>query len=186
MQSDWTAIAMIQARPVPEPLVLDASAAMAIIRSESERDVVIRILREHATTGSETLVPGHFWLELVNVLGRRFGLSPDAVLRGVQLLDEFDLRTIEVDRPLLLLTIDRLATFGLAAYDAIYLALAESLHASLLTLDARLMAAAGTRALGVGPRRLSETAAPYGSDPSEVWAEYGAYLAELRRQALVG
>lgn len=166
-------------------LVLDASAALAIIRREAAREFVLRILRER-TGESEIFVPGHFWLEIVNVLGLRYRHPPSRVVADIQDLDEFGVRTVEIDRPLLLLAIDRVASFGLAAYDAIYLALAEALDASLLTLDVRLMAAAGPRALRVGPRRLSEEPTPYGSDPSEVWAEYGTYLAELRRQALAG
>jgi predicted nucleic acid-binding protein len=168
-----------------EALVLDASAALAIIRREAERAIVLRTLRESASS-SEVLVPGHFWLEIVNVLGLRYRHPPSRVVADIQDLDEFGVRTVELDRPLLLLAIDRVATFGLAAYDAIYLALAEAMDASLLTLDVRLMAAAGPRAVRVGPHRLSEEPPAYGADPSEVWAEYGTYLAELRRQALAG
>ena len=114
-------------------------------------------------------------------------MSADDILAGVQLLDEFGIQSVEIDRPLWLLTLDRMAAFGLSASDAAYLALAEALDADLLTLDARLGAAAGPRALPRGARRLAEEPASYGSGgPGTVWAAYGQYLAELRRDVLAG
>ena len=105
----------------------------------------------------------------------------------IRVLDEFSTRTVEVDRPLWLLALDRMVQHELSAYDATYLALAEALEARLLTLDASLSAAAGSRAFPVGPHRLAETRAAYVTrSPSEVWSEFGDYLASLRREAAAG
>ena len=83
--------------------------------------------------------------------------------------------------------LDRMAAFSLSAYDAAYLALAEAMDADLFTFDARLAAAAGPRALPRGPRRRAEEPSPYGpAAPGTVWATYGQYLAELRREVLAG
>ena len=157
-----------------------------MLRHEAARDSVTRIVRERVAGGAEVLVPGHFWLEIVNVLGRRYRHPPARVVSDVHRLDEFEIRTVEIDRPQLLLTIDRIARFGLTAYDAVYLALAESLDAALLTLDGRLIGAAGLRAIRAGPHRLAEEPARYRTDTARIWAEYGAYLAELRGKALAG
>jgi hypothetical protein len=72
---------------------------------------------------------------------------------------------------------------GLTSYDAAYLALAEIEDGALLTLDARLAAAAGPRA-ALGPSRAGEALEPYGSRTGVPdWAAHGRYLADLRREA---
>src|SRR3989304_5416327 len=77
-------------------------------------------------------------------------------------LEKRRLETIPLDRPQLLLTIDVMAREGLSAYDAGYLALAESADAQLVTADRRLAAAAGARALWLeGGREIRETNQPY-------------------------
>jgi len=102
-----------------------------------------------------------------------------------QAMDELQVESIHLDRPLLLLTIDLQTRSGLSAYDAAYLALAQAEDARLLTLDARLADAAGDRAMridGMPPRRLAEEAAAYGGEPID-WARFGPYLARLRAEA---
>jgi hypothetical protein len=99
-------------------------------------------------------------------------------------MDDLGIDSVRVDRPLLLVTIDLQVRFGLSAYDASYLALAEIEDARLLTLDRALAAAAGPRAIriaGLSQERLSETPAPYG-EPVD-WARFGPYLAQLRAEA---
>ena len=172
---------------MPETLVLDASAAIAVLHREPTRDAVLAALRGQASSAGEVCVPGHFWLEIANVLIRRYRYTPRQVAEAVRILDEFAVRTIDLDRPLWLLTIDRMQRFGLASYDAAYLALADVTDGSLLTLDVSLAAAAGIRAIRMGPLRLAETQTEYRvSNPNEVWAEFGSYLAELRRAVAAG
>jgi len=91
------------------------------------------------------LVPAFFWLEVVNVLGLRYRMEPALVLEAVVDLEKLRLETIPLDRPQLLLTIDVMAREGLSAYDAGYLALAESADAQLVTADRRLAVAAAQR-----------------------------------------
>lgn len=171
---------------MPDRLVIDASAALAIVLKEPERPTAEAILRD-ASGAMVIMVPGHFWLEMANVLGRRHRFDPADIVEAVRALDDLGVRTVEVDRTLWLLALDRMATLGLTAYDAAYLALAEAADASLLTFDARLAAAAGDRALPHGPRRLAEEAAAYAvSPPERVWAASGQYLARLRREVLAG
>jgi predicted nucleic acid-binding protein len=170
---------------MPDRLVLDASAALAILRDEPAAERAWSVLASHVRARGVVSVPGHFWLEISNVLIRRYGHSPTEVLERLQALDEFDVDTVALDRTLWLLAIARAHRFQLSTYDATYLALAEALDGSLLTLDADLAAAAGARALNVGSRRLRETKTPYDvRKPGEVWAEFGDYLGKLRAELL--
>ena len=106
------------------------------------------------------------------------------VLQAVHGLDALGFQTVDLDRALLILTIDASERYGLTAYDAAYIALAISLDGSLMTLDAALRAAAGTRAVHVGPPRLSET--PMTNEHQVTWPDYkgaSAFLAKLRAEA---
>ena len=86
----------------------------------------------------------------------------------------------DLDRPMLLLALDAVARHGLSAYDAAYLALAEAADAELLTADAALAAAAGSRAHLVGPGRIGESGASYGVTSWADWPGAADYLADLR------
>ncbi len=172
---------------MPDPLVLDASSAIAIARAEPAAGAVERVIRDQRAADGRIVVPGHFWLELSNVLVRRYRMDPGPVAETIRELDVVGLETVEVDRPLLLLTVDRMVVHGLTAYDAAYLALAEAVDGRLLTLDERLAEAAGECAVpldGAGPARLAERRAPYRPGPGlGAVPGFGAYLAELRRRA---
>lgn len=169
------------------PIVLDASAAIAIIRREPPASAVLTSLRETVKLGGSLLVPDGFWLEIVNVLIRRYRAAPERAIEAVRDIHDLGVESVRIDRPLLFVAIDFQARFGLSAYDAVYLALAETEDAQLLTLDQELARAAGPRAVripGVSEDRLSEDPAPYG-EPVD-WAHFGRYLAQLRAEALEG
>jgi predicted nucleic acid-binding protein len=168
-----------------ERLVVDASAALAILRKEPNGERVHSVLTSPDI--AELRVPDHFWLEVVNVLGPRVGHSAPEVAERVRELDELGLVTDSIDRPLVLLVLDGMRTHGLTAYDAAYLALAVALDADLVTLDVALATAAGERdVLGTrGRGRVSEEQRSYGSsDAVAAWAGFGSYLAKLRADAL--
>jgi len=166
------------------PIVLDASAAVALIRREPAAPALAEVLHASAREAVRLLAPEAFWLEIANVLVRRHGLPPSEVVEALREMDDLGIDTIRIDRPLLLVAIDLQARFGLSAYDAAYLALAETEDARLLTLDRQLALAAGPRAIripGLGQERLAELPAPYG-EPVD-WARFGPYLARLRADA---
>jgi predicted nucleic acid-binding protein len=164
-------------------LVLDASAAVALLRLERGASEVREALARQALAGEPTLVPGLFWLELVNVLSRRYRYAPPDLAEVVYELEQAGVVTREVGRPGVLATIDAMGRSGLTACDTAYLVLAECTDARLLTADAALARAAGDRAILVGGApEGAEESGPYAPDPS--WAKWRgavAYLGELRR-----
>jgi predicted nucleic acid-binding protein len=164
-------------------IVLDATVAIAVMRREPAAAALAEILHASAGGAVRLLVPVAFWLEFVTVLVRRYGLPPSEAVEALREMGELGIDTVAIDRPLLLVTIDLQARFGLSAYDAVYLALAETEDARLLTLDRQLALAAGPRAVHVPgiPGQLSEAPAPYG-EPVD-WSRFGPYLARLRAEA---
>ncbi|CAN5604002.1 hypothetical protein BH20CHL7_BH20CHL7_15850 [soil metagenome] len=166
-------------------LVLDASAAIAIVRAEPEGDAVRRTIGGWKLAGGAVMVPDVFWLEVVNALARRYRWTGADVLQAIHDLDSLDLSPSSFHRPLLLTALDVVERFGLTAYDAMYLAVAMIDGAFVLTLDKQLAAAAGDRALSLDDgHRLHETPAVYEHDVT--WPSYARasnYLAELRARA---
>lgn len=166
-------------------LVLDASAALAMILKEAEGPAVQRHVQRYAQSDAALLVPDHFWLEVINTMVRRRRAPMAEVLRAIHDLDELEVSTAEIDRPLLWMTLDLAERHGLTSYDAAYLALATIEDAPLLTLDHDLAVAAGDRAVSLdGGHRLHEAPAVYEHDVT--WPSYArasSYLAELRARA---
>ncbi len=173
------------------PIVIDSSVGIPLVHLEPGRDVVRAAVDEWRATGRELLVPGLFWLEIVNSLHRRHRYPGVAVVEAIYELEELDMVTVEPDRAMRLAVIDLVERHTLTSYDALYLAVAEDQDALLATSDEALATAAGTRAVLFGGdsdrRRLSEKRASYGSEPTwPSWSGAGAYLAELRARALAG
>jgi predicted nucleic acid-binding protein len=168
------------------PVVIDASVALALLLDEPEAPLVREAIAGWTSRGRARIVPAHFWLEVVGRLGRT--VSGTLVLEAFHRLDTLGLETVDTDRPLLILAIDRMERSGLTAYDAVYLVLAESLDAQLATFDSALAAAAGDRLEPIdGQHRAGERAALYEQDVT--WPRYkeaSAYLAQLRAEALAG
>jgi predicted nucleic acid-binding protein len=165
-------------------IVIDASIAVSMARDEPEGPAATVAISNWTRSGARIVVPSHFWLEVANALLMRWHWSGAKVLEAIHHLDTLRFETIEPDRAALLLAIDLSERHRLTAYDAAYLAVAISLDGSLATFDAALRTAAGTRALHVGPTRLSETRAAY--EHEVTWPNYkgaSAYLAKLRAEA---
>ncbi len=165
-------------------LVLDASAAIALLREEPGADNVRRHLAEARGAGESILVPTLFWIELVNVLATRHRWSPAGIVEAVYELEQIGLSTADMGRPGTLAAIDVVGRTGLTAYDAVYLVLAESSDARLLTADAALANAAGVRAILVGSAGgVAEERPRYRADPPwSAWRGAARYLVELRTE----
>ena len=167
------------------PLVADASALLQLVLAEPGADVVGRLVATRRHGGLPTLVPMYFWLEVVNVLGRRYRLDGATVLQAIHALDRLGLESREMGRESVLQMSDLVERFALSAWDAGYLALADSTDADLVTADRELARAAGERAIWVGPGgKIAEPPAAYEVEPTwPSWRGAAAYLGELRRQA---
>ena len=63
---------------MPDALVLDSSAALALLLDEPDASKVRRLLVRVA--GGRLLVLDLFWLEVTNVLVRRYGWDAEVVL----------------------------------------------------------------------------------------------------------
>lgn len=167
-----------------EVLVVDASAAIAILLNDDGAEAVDRVIRRRRSRGVRLVVPELFWIETANALGRRHAQSLDVILEAVATLDRMGLVTVNTDRAGVLTMAVTMLDHGLSAYDATYLALAETLDASLLTLDRRLASAAGSRAVDLGPREMRETSAAYRLEPWIQWPGAGDYFEAVRRVTL--
>lgn len=82
----------------------------------------------------------------------------------------------------MLLALDAMGRHGLSAYDAAYLALAESEDGELLTFDRRLAAAAGSRAMTPAPGHAIEEAPETYGPLWATWPGAASYLRQLRVQ----
>lgn len=162
-------------------IVIDASAAVAIIRRESE-DRHLRALLE-GRPNADRLVPWLFWYEVANVLARRYRLDAVEVIEGIASLDNLGLTTVGSDRASVLAAVALASERGLSVYDASYLALAERLNARILTLDAELVAAAGDRALAIG-NELREARSAYQLRPWVRWRDLDPYLDAVREATI--
>ena len=170
------------------PVVIDASVAIALLLDEPEAPEIAQALVRWVTSARHLIVPAHFWLEVVNRIGRVPETTGERMIAAIHRLDSFDIESVESAPPMLLQIIDRIERHGLTAYDAAYLVLAENVGGQLATLDRTLAAAAGSRAITFGDgRRLHD--APAISAHEVTWPNYknaSAYLAKLRTEALAG
>jgi predicted nucleic acid-binding protein len=166
------------------PVVIDASVVLAWLLDEPEASEFEAVLLPWARSERTLLVPAHFWLEIINRIRRVPGTDGERMLATVHRLDSFGIQTVDSSRPMLIQVIDRVERHGLTPYDAMYLALAETVDGQLATLDLTLAAAAGSRAITFGPgRRLHDEPVPYEHDVT--WPNYrhaSAYLARLRAE----
>jgi len=165
-----------------KPIVLDASAAVALVREEAAKPEIQRILDQH---DGKLLVPAFFWLEVINSLIRRHGLPASAVLEAVRELEELGIDAVDTDRMARVMIIDRAERHRLTAYEAAYVILAEIADGKVLTTDRDQARAAGRRAILVDAAgRISEPPPGYEVEPTwPSWRGAAAYLGELRRRA---
>lgn len=170
------------------PVVIDASAALAWLLDEPEASEIEMVLVQWASSRRTLLVPAHFWLEVINRIRRVPGANGERMLATVHRLDSFGIQTVDSSRPMLIQVIDRVERHGLTPYDAMYLALAETVDGQLATLDSTLATVAGSRAITLGQgRRLHDATAPY--EHEVTWPNYkhaSAYLARLRAETAAG
>lgn len=168
----------------PRPLVIDASAALAVVLNEDQSDAVQRVIMARVAQGARIVVPELFWIEISNALVRRHRQPFDVVLEAIAALDGLGLITVQTDRAGVLAATAAMLEHELSGYDATYLALAESADAEFLTLDRRLAEAAGERAVPLDRGEVREAHAPYRLKPWITWSEAASYFKAVREVTL--
>ena len=125
-------------------IVLDASSAVAVLLNLGPSAARIRERMDRTDEGLH--VPHLFEVEVMNVL-RRYALNGSLSTERARLALKrlFDMRITRYPHTALLSRIWELKD-NITAYDAAYVALAETLDAPLLTTDRRLAQAPGIRA----------------------------------------
>lgn len=121
--------------------VLDASVAAKWFVQHAERDVdlAIRLRDGHRAGRFQLVIPEFGLLEILNAV--RYApraTEPDAA-RAVDLLEALNLRTEPLTRKVLRKTNAIAWAYGIAIYDAAYVALAEDLGLPLITADEVLL-----------------------------------------------
>ena len=122
-------------------IVIDASAILAVLANEPERNRLISM-----TTGTQLVAPASLPWEIGNALSamiKRRRITVDQAQETVTAFHRISIRMVDVNLSRALALASR---FGMYAYDAYFLECAQSMHLPLLTLD-RELAAAARRAL---------------------------------------
>jgi predicted nucleic acid-binding protein len=118
--------------------VLDASVFLTWFSPDSP-DPGSRRLRADFEAGElSVLAPPLLHLETINVAGRRWGWSEEALAELAHTVDGLPLELVEPEFPVVAAWVSR----GLTAYDAAYVAVAEAARTRLLTYDASVLAVA--------------------------------------------
>lgn len=122
-------------------LVLDASVVVKWFAPQAEAgSTEARDLREQYRRGDLLVtVPTLLFLELLNVAGHRWSWSEESLVELALTLDELEFEILEPD----LAGVATWTARGLTAYDAAYVALAESQDLALVTDDDQILELAG-------------------------------------------
>jgi predicted nucleic acid-binding protein len=118
------------------PVVVDASVICAVVFAEPEADAALQRIRHHALVAPD-LLP--YEVSNVALMKHRRGAPMPDMRAGLVRCLELELLLEPTDA---LQRLEIAARYGLSAYDAAYLWLAEATQAPLITFDARLAEAA--------------------------------------------
>ena len=125
-------------------IVIDASAIIAVIANEPERDALIEL-----TAGADLIAPPSIPWEIGNAFSamlKRRRISLEQAVRAMEIYRTIPIRLVEVELEEALRFADRLNVY---AYDAYLLRCAERYRAPLLSLDRGLLAAAAGLGLSI-------------------------------------
>jgi predicted nucleic acid-binding protein len=125
-----------------DKVVVDASVAVKwLLGDEEHTDRARLLLRRFGHGELQLVVPSHLRFEVPSAitaatLGRTPRLRPDEAKESIEEFLSLPLQSIDTDE-LILSAYPLVHRFGCAFYDALYLALSQSLHAPLITADRR-------------------------------------------------
>lgn len=120
-------------------LVLDGSVAAAWVLPDEDTSAADAILHRIAADGA--VAPSLIWHELRNILlmaARRGRLSQEEIVPSLLRLRRLPIETVDVSASGDAALIGLASTYGLTAYDAAYLALADDRGLPLATSDKAL------------------------------------------------
>lgn len=127
-------------------VVLDCSAALALVLPDERSESVERYVSSVVAGQTELLVPGLWWHECTNVLltaTRRERINAAEARAALSALGRLPTTTGSAPTPAEVIHLFHLGmSYGLTAYDAAYLSLAELSGGTLLSLDKRVTHAA--------------------------------------------
>jgi predicted nucleic acid-binding protein len=136
-------------------VVLDCSAALALVLPDESSEAVHSVLQEASERGDRIIVPALWWYECTMALLetiRQERLDAATAREALALLARLPSSSQEGSSLANAIHYFHLGVrFSLTAYDAAYLALAESTGGSLLTLDGSLREAAGALEIPLVP-----------------------------------
>jgi predicted nucleic acid-binding protein len=121
-------------------VVIDASAILAVLLNEPERDMVV-----NSTKGSSLVAPASLVYEVGNALSslmRRQSISMAEAVAVYHAFARISIRLIEPDMHMAILVSGE---EGIYAYDAYFIVCAERMGMPMLTLDRKLADAARRR-----------------------------------------
>jgi predicted nucleic acid-binding protein len=120
-------------------VVLDASVVLEWFRPNEARSEAARSLRVAYAAGELfVFAPALLSLEIVNVAGRRWGWNEAELVELATSLRALGFELVEPD----LSRVARWTARGLTAYDAAYVAVAETAEVQLVTDDDRILSVA--------------------------------------------
>lgn len=134
--------------------VLDASIVVAWFQTARVPfSARARRLRTAYQSGSlRVLAPSLIALELLNVAGRRWRWPEPALTRLAEAIDDLAFELHDPDLPV----VARWTSRGLTAYDAAYVAVAETTGSQLITTDAEILEVAGSLAVHLNDHALGD------------------------------
>jgi predicted nucleic acid-binding protein len=129
--------------------VLAASVVLKWFREEGEPglEAAASLRRDFEAGELLVLVPSLLFLEVVNVAGRRWGWDEQALVELAGALDALGFELVEPD----LARVGSWTARGLTAYDAAYVAVAETAGVDLITADELVLDVAPDVAWGLTP-----------------------------------
>jgi predicted nucleic acid-binding protein len=123
-------------------IVLDASAALALVLAEDEGEEVAELINNTISINGQIFVPGLFWYEVGNGLlmaERADRITPRSSSAAISIFAQFPITTHqETDFPIYNRIMSLARDNGLTYYDASYLELAVRFEAPLKSFDTHL------------------------------------------------
>lgn len=118
-------------------IVLDASVIAKLFLKEEGSDTAIRLKDGHVQGKIEILAPSLMKYELISALKSK-NFSKNEIKSALEVVKDYGFSIIELDDELFDKVAELSFDYGISAYDAAYLALAEDLSVILCTADGKM------------------------------------------------